>query len=70
MGLGEQYRESVTKRLAETLIQENDLVRLRRIELRWHGWTIEDRQLVPLPRTQLVRLPHQWLFAESDVQRP
>ncbi|KAI0743517.1 hypothetical protein C8Q80DRAFT_1121985 [Daedaleopsis nitida] len=63
---GEEHRETVTKRLAEKLIRENGMDRLRRIEVRWHGWWIEDEQLVPLPRTQLLRLPHLWLFAESD----
>ncbi|RPD74217.1 hypothetical protein L226DRAFT_553351 [Lentinus tigrinus ALCF2SS1-7] len=62
---GDQYREVVTKQLAEKLITENTLSSLDRIELRWHGWTIRGGHLEPFPRTELLRLPHRWWFADS-----
>lgn len=63
---GEQHREATTRRLAEKLIHNNALDRLGRIELRWHGWRVEERQLIGIPRTQLLRLPPKWLFADSQ----
>ncbi|RDX55032.1 hypothetical protein OH76DRAFT_1397375 [Lentinus brumalis] len=63
---GDQYREVVTKQLAEKLVTENALNWLERVELRWHGWTIRGRELEPFPRTELLRLPHRWRFADSD----
>ena len=59
---GDPYRELLTKGLAERLVGEHGLVWLRRIELRWHGWIIRDGEWISLPRTQLLRLPHAWLF--------
>ena len=63
---GDQYRETVTKQLAEKLIIEHSLDWLDRIELRWHGWTIRGGHMEPFPRTELLRLPHRWRFADSD----
>ncbi len=63
---GDQYREVVTKQLAEKLVTDNALNWLERVELRWHGWTIRGRELEPFPRTELLRLPHRWRFADSD----
>ena len=67
---GDQYRELVTKTLAERIVKENGLTGLRRIELRWHGWAIRDAEWISLPRTQLLRLPQAWLsedFGASDT---
>lgn len=66
---GEKYREKVTELLAEKLIRDYGLTRLERIELRWHGWMVENGQLAALPRGQLLRLPHQWLFESAPPGR-
>ena len=61
-GSGDAYRESLTRRLAEHVIADYGLSRVMRIELRWHGWTIEGGNLMALSRTELARLPQSWMF--------
>lgn len=62
---GDSYRETVTRQLAERLLTDSGLSSLERIELRWHGWRIRDGQMVTVPRTELMRGPHRWLFEAS-----
>ncbi|KAH9892502.1 hypothetical protein C8Q73DRAFT_59840 [Cubamyces lactineus] len=64
LGSGESQRELQTRRLAERLITDHHLDLLTRIELRWHGWKVEDGQLVALPRSQLLRLPQSWIYEQ------
>lgn len=62
---GELFREAVTRQLAERLLAGSSLPSLEVIELRWHGWRIQDAQMVGVPRVQLMRGPHRWLFEPS-----
>ncbi|KAI0355556.1 hypothetical protein OH77DRAFT_1402678 [Trametes cingulata] len=63
-GSGEQQRELMTRRLAERLIADNGLVRLTRIELRWHGWTVQDGELSAVSRIEFLRLPQNWAYQQ------
>ncbi|KAI1794057.1 hypothetical protein LXA43DRAFT_1179653 [Ganoderma leucocontextum] len=65
---GELYREAVTRQLAERFLADSSLPSLEAIELRWHGWLIQDAQMVGVPRVQLMRGPHRWLFEASGSQ--
>ncbi|KAI0819994.1 hypothetical protein BC628DRAFT_1331522 [Trametes gibbosa] len=60
-GSGEQQRELMTRRLAERLIADHGLSRLSRIELRWHGWRVQDGQLTAVARPEFLRMPQNWL---------
>ncbi|KAJ8496459.1 hypothetical protein ONZ51_g1089 [Trametes cubensis] len=64
LGSGDSQRESQTRRLAERLIADHQLDLLTRLELRWHGWKVEDGQLVALPRSELLRLPQSWIYEQ------
>ncbi|KAI0645614.1 hypothetical protein C8Q79DRAFT_703727 [Trametes meyenii] len=69
-GAGDQQRETIGRGLAERLISENGLSRLTRIELRWHGWSIEEGVLTALPQTELLRPPHRWMYRQLDETFP
>ncbi|KAI0329734.1 hypothetical protein GY45DRAFT_1324718, partial [Cubamyces sp. BRFM 1775] len=64
LGSGDSQRELQTRRLAERLIADHHLDLLTRVELRWHGWKVEDGQLVALPRSELLRLPQSWIYEQ------
>ncbi|TBU56840.1 hypothetical protein BD310DRAFT_1040233 [Dichomitus squalens] len=66
---GDSRREMMTRQLAERLLTDSELSSLERIELRWHGWKIQDGKMVAVPRTQLMRGPHRWLFEAPGSSR-
>ncbi|KAI0675228.1 hypothetical protein C8Q78DRAFT_965193 [Trametes maxima] len=67
-GSGDRQRETMARGVAERLITENGLSRLTRIELRWHGWSIEDGVLTALPQTELLRPPHRWTYEQRGCR--
>ncbi|CCM01118.1 uncharacterized protein FIBRA_03166 [Fibroporia radiculosa] len=55
--------ETETRRLANLIV--GSVPQLRRVELRWHGWTISGGRWSPVDQNHLLRQPQKWLYTES-----
>lgn len=70
LGSGKQRRELMTRSLAERLIADHGLSQLTRIDLRWHGWRVENGQLHTVDESELLRQPANWVYKQLSVESP